>query len=115
MPIRAELRKFYGPAWRRYRRALIEAHGSACSVCGRDVTIYLNLAHLSHDPKSSDVALMCAADHCRHDAMQRYAMMRRSRAKRVGQLWLLPEIEWAPYPSWMIPRRVLEARQERMF
>jgi len=42
-------------------------------------------------------------------------MTRRTRARRVGQLWLSPEIEYAPYASWMIPRRVIEERQSLLF
>lgn len=115
MPIRPEFRRYYGPAWRAYRAVLIATHGARCSACGREVAIYLNLAHLSHDPRSSAVAFLCPADHNRHDAAHRFAVWRRNRAKRVGQLWLLPEIEYAPYPAWMIPRRVIESAQESLF
>lgn len=111
MPISPSLRKYYGSEWRAYRRELIQTHGPKCSVCGREIERYLNLAHLTHDPKSSAVALLCAADHNRHDAGHRLAVMRRNRAKRVGQLWLLDEIEWACYPPWLIPKRVLTEGQ----
>lgn len=116
MPIRTELRPFYGAEWRAYRLELIETHGAFCSVCRREVLRYLNLAHLTHDPRASDVALLCPACHASHDAPQRLAMTRRSRAKRSGQLWLLPEIEWAPYPAWLMPGRVFDAlAQGRLF
>jgi len=105
MPIRPELRKYYGVAHRAYRLALIAARGNRCSKCGQEVTKYLNLAHTTHDPKRSDVALMCPADHNRHDARHRYAVWRRNRARRVGQLWLWAEVQWAPYPLWLIPPR----------
>src|SRR5579872_1595999 len=111
MPIRPELRKYYGAPWRAYRVTLIEQHGAHCSVCLREIPKYLNLCHLSHDPRSSAVALMCPADHNRHDAAHRLAIQRRNRARLAGQLWLLPEIEWAPYPTWAIPRRLIAAAQ----
>lgn len=38
-------------------------------------------------------------------------MTRRTRARRSGQLWLSPEIEYAPYSSWMVPQRVALGRQ----
>ena len=110
MPIRRELRKFYGPAWRAYRADLIRVRGNRCTKCGAEVTIFLNLCHLSHDPRTSSVALMCAADHNRHDAPHRYAIWRRNRAKRSGQLWLWPEVQWAPYPEWQIPQRLVSER-----
>ena len=115
MPIRRELRKYYGPGWRAYRRALIEQHGSRCSLCFREVPKYLNLAHLTHDPRNSDVALLCFACHNRHDAAHRLAIWRRNKARRAGQLWLWPEVEWAPFPLWAVPRKLLAAAQERMF
>lgn len=116
MPIRPELRKYYGAAWRAYRLALIEAHGTRCSNCRREVPAYINLAHLDHDQRSPRVALLCPACHNRHDAARRLAVWRRSRAKRHGQLWLLPEIEWAPFPSWRAPAGVFAVdRQERLF
>ena len=116
MPIRPEWRKrWYGAAWRDYRRALIAQHGARCSACGRDVAPYFNLAHLTPDPRNSDVALMCICCHNRHDAAHRLAIWRRTRAKRYGQLWLWPEVEFAPYPLWAVPRRVSAAAQERMF
>jgi hypothetical protein len=104
MPIRPDLRRFYGAAWRAYRLALIRARGNRCSVCDLEVTRYLNVCHLSHDPRNSSVALMCPADHNRHDAGHRYAVQRRNRARRTGQLWLWPEVQWAPFAAWMQPR-----------
>ena len=98
--IRRAWRRFYGADWRRYRAAIIAAHGPFCSVCGRRVEKYLNLAHISHDPRSSEVRLMCPADHARHDARQSYAMRRRNAAKRSGQRWLWPEVADAPYQAW---------------
>jgi hypothetical protein len=115
MPIRRELRAFYGPEWRAYRRALIEKHGPICTVCGARVEKYINLAHRTHDPKSGIVALMCPADHNRHDAAHRLAIWRRNRARDAGQLWLLPEIEHAPYAPWMIPQVAAAAAQEALF
>ena len=93
MSIRPEYRALYGAEWRAYRLALIAARGQFCSRCKRAVSRYLNLAHLTHDPRSSEIALLCAACHNRHDSHHRYAVWRRNRARRVGQAWLLPEIE----------------------
>jgi 5-methylcytosine-specific restriction endonuclease McrA len=116
MPIRPEYRSYYGAAWRRYRAALLERLPvPACSKCGRTATINLQLAHLTHDPRSSAVAFLCAACHNRHDAAFRLAVARRNRARRYGQRWLWPEVQWACYPVWRIPRRVAAALQGRLF
>jgi hypothetical protein len=113
MPIRRELRPYYGAEWRRYRLRLIDIAGGRCSICK---AVYLpgelTGMHVTHDPRDMElVAVACFACHARHDAPHRLAMMRRSRAQRTGQLWLLPEIEYAPYAAWMIPRKVLTAGQ----
>jgi hypothetical protein len=71
------------------------------------VQAYLNLAHLAHDQKTSAIALLCMACHNRHDARYRLAVWRRRKAERDGQLWLMPEIEWAPLPRWRVPDRVI--------
>ena len=114
MPIRPELRIYYRAAWRAQRRETIAILGSACIVCGVEHP-RINLAHTNHDPRNGSlVALMCPTCHATHDAPQRYAMTRRTRARRHGQLWLLPEIEWAPFAGWMIPKRVLEEQQGRL-
>lgn len=112
-PIRKELRRYYGPEWRRFRARLIDLHGSRCSVCGRIVTRYLNLSHTSHDPRTSPVALMCPGCHNRHDAGHRLAVGRRNRSKRHFQAWLWPEVEAAPFPAWTQPRR--KPKQEGLF
>ena len=89
--------------------------GPKCSKCGIEDSA-VNLAHTTHDPKAGElVALFCASCHSKFDAKQRHAMARRTRAKRVGQLWLLDEIKWAPYPHWEVPRAVLVAAQGRLF
>lgn len=116
MPIRPELRQFYGAAHRAYRAEMIRIHGARCVKCGAECVRYLNLAHTHHDPRQPElVALWCPSCHATHDAPQVYAVRRRTRAKRVGQLWLFPEVEFAPFPSWMVPRRVLIAAQGRLF
>jgi hypothetical protein len=119
MPIRPELRKFYGPEWRRYRRVLIELAGGRCAKCRAVQGTFagsLNGAHTTHDPRDMAlVAIFCPSCHARHDAAHRYAMWRRNRARRAGQLWLLPGIEYAPYASWMIPTRVIAAAQAGLF
>jgi hypothetical protein len=104
LPIRDEYRKFYGQSWRTYRAALIRAHGYTCTVCGRKPPKYLSLAHVTHDPRSSEVRLMCMACHNRHDARFRLAVMRRRRAARYGQGWLWREVECAVTPLWLIRR-----------
>lgn len=115
MPIRPELRSYYGAEWRQYRAILLELAGDRCQRCGRPHPM-LNGAHVTHDPRDMElVAVWCPSCHATHDARHAFAVRRRSRARRVGQLWLLPEIEWAPYPSWQIPRRVLTAAQGRLF
>jgi hypothetical protein len=85
---------------------MIAAHGAVCAHCGRTATAYLNLAHLDHDQRSPRTALLCVGCHNTHDAAYRLAMARRDRARRYGQLWLLPELEYAPFPAWRMPPRV---------
>jgi hypothetical protein len=118
MPLRPDLRsKFYGAEWRRYRLTLIGIAGNRCSSCRAELpSSELVGAHITHDPRDMAlVSVMCFSCHSRHDAPHAYAVRRRTQAHRDGQLWLLAEIEFAPYPSWMIPRRVLNAGQGRMF
>lgn len=116
MPIRPELRKFYGSRWRAVRLVLIETLGTKCSICGIDVPKWLNFAHLDRDPRiSARVAPMCPACHSRYDSRLRWAMTRRTRAKRHGQLWLSVEMEFAPYPESFWPRRAIEAMQLSLF
>jgi hypothetical protein len=114
MPIRPELRKFYGRAWRKYRLALIYMAGYRCARCRAHLpSRQLAAAHLTHDPRNQElVAVLCFACHNRNDVHQRYAMMRRTWARTRGQLWLSPELEWAPYASWMIPQAVIDAQQQ---
>jgi hypothetical protein len=115
MPIRPDQRQFYGPEHRRYRAALIAVHGARCFLCKAETPKYLNLAHLQRDPASYVIALLCPRCHGAYDALWNRSLARRTIAKRVGQLWLLPELEWAPVPSRLIPRSVLEAAQGRLF
>jgi hypothetical protein len=104
MPIRLEHRQYYGSVWRAFRLELIrEAGGEICSRCKATVR-GINGAHQNHDPRDrSSVALMCPSCHGRHDARHRLAIWRRRKAEATGQLWLLPEIQWAPFASWEIP------------
>jgi hypothetical protein len=113
MPLRPDLRAaYYGPAWRAYRAELIARHGSRCTKCGREAFgRRIQLAHLLHNPRTGVVALMCATDHGRYDALHSRAVARRTIARKQGQLWLLPEIEWAPFPLWMVPRQFRESGQ----
>ncbi len=116
MPIAPELRaRFYGRDWRRYRARLIEIRGPRCAACGRDTPRYLNAAHTTHDPATSSIKLMCAACHARHDAPRRIATVRRRRAAAAGQMWLMPEIEYAASPAWAIPHGYFEALQGELF
>jgi len=102
--IRKEVRKYYGAKWRRFRETLIALFGERCMVCHIELARGINAAHKYHDPRDwTQVALMCPTCHATHDARQRYAMTRRTIARRRGQLWLLPAIEYAPYPLWEIP------------
>jgi hypothetical protein len=115
VPIRRELRKFYGHAWRKSRARTLALLGNRCSRCTREHP-RLNLAHLLHDPKRGDlVGAFCPSCHATVDARQRHAMTRRTRSRRNGQLWLWDEVEWAPFAAWMIPRAVLERAQGRLF
>lgn len=114
MPIRAELRKFYGPKWRRFRLELIEAAGGQiCSKCRVELAERINGAHLDNDPLNpSSAVLMCPSCHASHDAKHRFAITRRKRAAAAGQAWLTEEIEWAPFLDWEIPPRVFDALQQ---
>jgi predicted RNA-binding Zn-ribbon protein involved in translation (DUF1610 family) len=109
MPIRAEYRGFYTCEWREYRDMLLMLRGKRCTTCRRETLRYLNLSHDSHDPLTSSVSFRCPSCHARHDAAHRLAVWRRNRAARHGQLWLLPEIEYAATPAWAIPREVFAA------
>lgn len=110
MPLRRELRKFYGRTHRAYRAALIATRGNRCPDCGRATPRYLNLCHLYGNPaESSVIGLKCPACHARHDARHSYAVRRRTRAARAGQMWLLPELEYAPYAASEIPASALRA------
>jgi hypothetical protein len=116
MPIRPEFRRYYSAAWRRYRAELIAVRGSVCSVCGRKVTKYLNLSHTSHDPRTSEVRLLCNGCHNRYDSGHRIAIARRRRAKRYGQRWLWRDVELAPFPAWLRPgRRASRDEQDTLF
>lgn len=120
MPIRPELRQFYGAAHRAFRRELIAARGPVCMKCGQVRERYLNLAHVTHDPRvQTQVCLWCPSCHAIHDAPHAFAIRRRTFARRAGQLWLLPEIEFAAVPMWLVPRKlaraVIASAQGRLF
>ena len=110
MPIRPEHRQYYGRDFHNVRLALIEeAGGQICGKCGIELAQGINAAHLNHDRRDLDaIALRCPSCHARHDAPHRIAIMRRRRSKRAGQLWLLPELEWAPFADWEIPARLAD-------
>jgi hypothetical protein len=115
--IRREYKQFYGHAWRRFRRSLIEAAGGEiCSLCGIELAQGINGAHRDHNPRNAaSVALMCPACHARHDAGHALAVRRRNRARRYGQLWLWAEVEHAATPPWGIPRSALADAQGELF
>jgi hypothetical protein len=136
MPLRAEVRALYGAEWRRFREQYAKKHPPVCAECSRLrdegrltnafglpglVTHWkMNLCHLTHDPHRRDrLAWLCPRHHALHDNSQRIAMWRRGEAQRAGQLWLLPEVEFAPFALWEIPEdaieAVLEALQEQLF
>jgi hypothetical protein len=116
--MRRELRKYYGAKWKRFRLELIaQAGGEICSHCHIEMARGINGAHMDHDPRNpASVVLLCPACHARHDAPHRIAIMRRRRARARGQLWLSPEMEWAPYAAWEIPAWVYHRlAQMRLF
>ena len=116
MPIRPEYRaKYYGPAWRAFRAERIAAAGGRCQRCAR-AHPRLNGAHTTHDPRDlRHVAVWCPSCHARNDAGHRQAVQRRNRARRAGQLWLWPEVEWACVPWWAVPPRAERALQGELF
>jgi len=105
VPIRKEHREYYGRAHREFRLRLIEkAGGEICSKCGIELAQGINLAHLDHDPRSeSNRVLLCPSCHAAHDARHCLAIQRRRKAATRGQLWLTPEMEYAPFAEWEIP------------
>ena len=107
--IRAAYKSFYGREWRAYRRALIAIRGAVCRDCGRAITRYVNLCHETHDPRTSSVKIVCPGCHSRRDSRHRLAVIRRRRAEASGQLWLLPELEFASVPAWEIPPDAIRA------
>lgn len=109
MSLRPETRRYYGAEHRARRIHLIrEAGGQICSRCGIELAARINAAHLNHNPAEPADALLCASCHAMNDAAHRLAMWRRSRSRRTGQLWLMPEIEWAPYPAQEIPGPIFD-------
>lgn len=115
MPIRPELRHFYrGAGWQRQRADAIARADGKCELCGMPHSM-LNGAHPTHDPRSAMISAWCPACHAHHDAPHRLAVMRRRHARRVGQLWLLPEIEYSADPVWMTPTAVLRLAQQELF
>lgn len=102
--IRPEYRKFYGQEWRARRLILIAGAGNRCAICGREFpSSRLQGAHVFHDPRHPSVRVLCISDHSRVDAAHRTAVLRRRRARESGQLWLMPELEYASVPAWEIP------------
>jgi hypothetical protein len=102
--------------WREHRRALIRAHGARCSRCNRAVSgRELHQCHVLQSARTGLVALMCRACHARYDAPRTQALIRRTLARRRGQLWLDPLVEYAPYAARDWPAAALAAAQGRLF
>lgn len=59
MPIRPELRKYYGAEWRCYRETLLALAGHRCARCGTGQT-HLNAADVYHDPRNSQLITIYA-------------------------------------------------------
>jgi hypothetical protein len=108
MPIRPELRHLYGVAWRKKRKlALNDRRSTGCEHCGRPHWM-MNWAHLSGDPRlPGRMGWLCPSCHAKHDTPQRLAVTRRTRARKHGQLWLAPELEYAHLPMFLWPTRVM--------
>jgi len=107
MPIRADNRRFYDARWRKFRLTMLDAAGNVCERCGKPHRL-LNVAHLSHDPADRQwLAVLCPSCHSKNDTPQRIAMTRRTRAQKRGQLWLMDEILFAPFPvrTWPLTLR----------
>lgn len=97
--MRQELRKFYGPKWRRKRAAALRLRGhNRCDKCGQPHNM-LNWAHLAGDPRAKgEMGWLCPRCHGVHDTPYRIAVTRRTLARRRGQLWLSADIEHAASP-----------------
>ncbi|HWE51372.1 MAG TPA: hypothetical protein VG273_16390 [Bryobacteraceae bacterium] len=66
------------------------------------ITCVLTVAHLNQvagDDRDDNLAALCQRCHLAHDARAHVASARRTRAARVGQGWLSPEIEQAGEPQ----------------
>ena len=106
MPIRAEYRKYYDARWRKFRLTMLEAAGNVCQLCHQPHRL-LNVVHLSNDPADrTRLTVLCPRCHSRHNAAQRIAITRRTRARQRGQLWLSDELEVAPVPVRLWPMRL---------
>src|SRR3954452_1220829 len=114
MPIRKELRRYYGAQWKQKRREALNLRGHyLCDNCGHAPVVrrghyyvygWLNWCHLSGDPRQpGEMAFLCPRCHAIHDSGFRVALGRRTRARKYGQLWLSPELELAAYPRMFWP------------
>ena len=108
MPIRKELKKFYGADWQKRARALKASVGWRCETCGirhghleprEDGSFYrvvLTVAHLNHDPQDNrraNLRVLCPRCHLAHDKDFHAANAAQTRIrktedghKRAGQL-----------------------------
>ena len=109
MPMRRELRKFYGPKWRRKRaRALALRGHMRCDQCGLEHR-WINWAHLSGDPRvPGALRWLCPICHGILDTPRRIATTRRTQARLHGQMWLSQEIELADLPVRLLPESLAQ-------
>lgn len=116
VPLRREIRKYYGPVWRRKRQYALALRGHhRCGRCGVDHP-RINWCHLSGDPRlPGPMDWMCPRCHSAYDAHQRVLVTRRTLSHRHGQLWLSAELQFAHvpfalWPAWAI--REVESRNQ---
>jgi hypothetical protein len=68
----------------------------------------INWCHLSGDPRlPGKMGWLCPSCHGRNDTPQRVLVTRRTRARKHGQLWLTPDLEYAHLPMILWPARVI--------
>jgi hypothetical protein len=95
-------RSKYPANWSQISRAVKEAAGWRCEFCGArhgepnpatGSKVVLTTMHLDHNPQNNDPANLkagCQRCHLRYDAKHHVETRRRNRAKRQGQMELIP-------------------------
>ena len=90
---------WYDDALSTWRNDAGETSGLNYPVTGRSVYVIrcvLTIAHLDHDPTNNadaNLAALCQHCHLKHDVHFHHANARRTHAAKVGQGWLMTEIE----------------------